>query len=73
MSPARVFETPAPDNRDPQTLVSALDALLVTAHQLSLREQDLRRKVLFAHDQVCFWYFFFLFPRSPYDERNVIN
>lgn len=53
MSPARVFETPAPDTRDLHTLVSALDALLVTAHQLSLREQDLRRKVQFAHDQVC--------------------
>ncbi|CRG91526.1 hypothetical protein PISL3812_08575 [Talaromyces islandicus] len=51
MSPARVFETPAPDNRDLHTLVSALDALLITAHQLSLKELDLRRKVQFAHDQ----------------------
>jgi hypothetical protein len=67
MSPARIFETPVPDNRDPQTLLSALDALLVTAHQLSLREQDLRRKVLFAHEQVCFFFlfFFFFFLSSP--------
>jgi hypothetical protein len=69
MSPARVFETPAPDNRDLQTLVSALDALLVTAHQLSLREQDLRRKVQFAHDQVCRDFYFL---SVSYDEKNVI-
>ncbi|KAH8692424.1 hypothetical protein BGW36DRAFT_303854 [Talaromyces proteolyticus] len=50
MSPARVLETVG-QNTELQTLVSALDALLVTTYQLSLREQDLRRKVQLAHDE----------------------
>ncbi|EED12608.1 conserved hypothetical protein [Talaromyces stipitatus ATCC 10500] len=50
MSPARVFEPTHKDN-DLQTLTSALDALLVTVHQLSLREQELQRRVRLAHDE----------------------
>ncbi|OKL58363.1 hypothetical protein UA08_06231 [Talaromyces atroroseus] len=50
MSPARVLETIHKEN-ELQTLTSALDALLVTAHQLSLREQDLQRRLRVAHDE----------------------
>lgn len=50
MSPARVVEATQKEN-DFQTLTSALDALLVTVHQLSLREQDLQRRVKLAHDE----------------------
>ncbi|EEA18805.1 hypothetical protein TMatcc_010651 [Talaromyces marneffei ATCC 18224] len=50
MSPARVGEAPQKDN-DFQTVTSALDALLVTVHQLSLREQELQRRVKLAHDE----------------------
>jgi hypothetical protein len=51
MSPARVLESIHKEN-ELQTLTSALDALLVTAHQLSLREQELQRRASVAHDEV---------------------
>jgi hypothetical protein len=51
MSPARVVEATQKEN-DFQTVTSALDALLVTVHQLSLREQELQRRVKLAHDEV---------------------
>lgn len=50
MSPARVLESIHKEN-ELQTLTAALDALLLTAHQLSLREQDLQRRVKIAHDE----------------------
>lgn len=53
MSPARVVEATQKEN-DFQTVTSALDALLVTVHQLSLREQELQRRVKLAHDEVSF-------------------
>jgi hypothetical protein len=56
MSPARVLEAAQKEN-DFQTVTSALDALLVTVHQLSLREQELQTRVKFAHDEVSFDYF----------------
>lgn len=58
MSPARVLETIQKEN-ELQTLTSALDALLVTAHQLSLREQELQQRVKLAHDEVSLPSLFF--------------
>lgn len=51
MSPARVLE-PTEQDQQLQTLARALDALLLTAQQLSLKEQDLQRRVKYAHDEV---------------------
>lgn len=73
MSPARVVEATQKEN-DFQTVTSALDALLVTVHQLSLREQELQRRVKLAHDEVSFIFFSFFFvpfaqPISC-DEKN---
>ena len=56
MSPARVIHKE--NENELQTLTSALDALLVTTHQLSLREQDLQRRVRDAHDEVGFFFSF---------------
>ncbi|KAL1963235.1 hypothetical protein VTN77DRAFT_8560 [Rasamsonia byssochlamydoides] len=50
MSPARVLE-PTEKDQQLQTLARALDALLLTAQQLSLKEQDLQRRVKYAHDE----------------------
>jgi hypothetical protein len=61
MSPARVVEATQKEN-DFQTLTSALDALLVTVHQLSLREQELQRRVKLAHDEVSFYFSFLSCP-----------
>ena len=61
MSPARVVEATQKEN-DFQTLTSALDALLVTVHQLSLREQELQRRVKLAHDEVSFYFSFLSSP-----------
>lgn len=51
MSPARVLE-PTEQDQQLQTLAGALEALLLTAQQLSLKEQDLQRRVRYAHDEV---------------------
>lgn len=70
MSPARVVEATQKDN-DFQTLTSALDALLVTVHQLSLREQELQRRVKLAHDEVSLYLFSsFLCSTHSCDEKN---
>jgi hypothetical protein len=58
MSPARVVEATQKENEF-QTLTSALDALLVTVHQLSLREQELQRRVKLAHDEVSLFFLTF--------------
>ena len=69
MSPARVAEATQKDN-DFQTLTAALDALLVTVHQLSLREQELQRRVKLAHDEVSLYLFFFFCSSHSCDEKN---
>lgn len=51
MSPARVLQ-PTEQDQQLKTLSTALDALLVTAYQLSLRERELQRRVQSAHDEV---------------------
>lgn len=71
MSPARVVEATQKEN-DFQTLTSALDALLVTVHQLSLREQELQRRVKLAHDEVSLFFLFFycaLYTTHSCDEK----
>lgn len=64
MSPARVVEATQKEN-DFQTVTSALDALLVTVHQLSLREQELQRRVQLAHDEVSL-HLFLLRAHNPF-------
>jgi hypothetical protein len=51
MSPARILE-PTEQDQHLQTLARALDALLLTVQQLSLKEQGLQQRVKYAHDEV---------------------
>lgn len=51
MSPARVIEHTDQD-RHLQTLAKGFDALLVTVQILSCKEQELQRRLKYAHEEV---------------------
>lgn len=51
MSPARVFDTMGHDHQL-RVLATALDTLLVSFYELSIKEQTLEKRVNYAYDQV---------------------
>lgn len=70
MSPAVEAETPGQQEQQLQTLARAFDALLLTAHQLCLRERELRRRVEYAHDEVGLTFSFsFHLHSDSHDEQ----
>lgn len=72
MSPAGEAETPSQQEQQLQTLARAFDALLLTAHQLCLRERDLRRRVEYAHDEVGSNVFFFPNTSSDLHDEQIL-
>lgn len=51
MSPARVDER-TEQEQQLQVLAKGFDALLLTAQRLSFKEQELQRRLRYAHDEV---------------------
>lgn len=64
MSPGKTLDH-ADEDKQIQALAKGFDALLVTTRKLLCQEQELRKRLQFAHDEVCSRRFSFFIPCLP--------